>query len=63
LAVGRKLIYKSITFNLSGNKINCEKEVKLLGVMIDFESKFNSYISNICKKASSQLNVLNRLVR
>jgi hypothetical protein len=37
------------------------KEVKLLGVTIDFELKFNFYISNICKNASRQLNVLKRL--
>jgi hypothetical protein len=47
------------TFNC--NKIKCEKEVKLLGVTIDFLLKFNSHISNICKKASRQLNVLKRL--
>ena len=38
-----------------------EPEVKLLGVTIDFELKFSSHISNICKKASRQLNVLKRL--
>jgi hypothetical protein len=37
--------------HLAGNKIKCEKEVKLLGVTIDFELKFNSHISNICKKS------------
>jgi hypothetical protein len=47
--------------DFAGNKIKCEKEVKLLGVAIDFELKFNSHISNICKKASRQLNVLKRL--
>jgi hypothetical protein len=47
--------------DLAGNKIKCEKEVKLLGVAIDFELKFNSHISNICKKESRQLNVLKRL--
>ena len=28
---------KNIVLNLAGNKIKCEKEVKLLGVTIDFE--------------------------
>jgi hypothetical protein len=46
---------KNIVFDLAGNKIKCEKEVKLLGVTIDFELKFNSHISNICKKASRLL--------
>jgi hypothetical protein len=49
---------KHIVLDLAGNQIKCEKEVKLIGVTIDFELKFNSHISNICKKkkASRQLN-------
>ena len=61
LAIGKKSMDKNIVLDLAGNKIKCEKEVKLLGVAIDFELKFNSHISNICKKASRQLNVLKRL--
>jgi hypothetical protein len=41
--------------------VDCEKEVKLLGVTIDCQLKFNTHISNICKKASRQLNVLKRI--
>lgn len=40
------------------NEIHCEEEVKLLGVTIDYQLKFESHISNICKKATRQLNVL-----
>ena len=36
-------------------------EVKLLGIDIDFRLNFNNHISNICKKASQQLNVLKRI--
>ena len=63
LAIGKKSMDKNIVLDLAGNKIKCEKEVKLLGVTIDFELKFNSHISNICKKKASsrQLNVLKRL--
>ena len=61
LAIGEKTMGKNITFDLAGNKIKCEKEVKLLGITIDFELNFNTHISNICKKASRQLNVLKRL--
>jgi hypothetical protein len=61
LVIGKKSMDKNIVFDLAGNKIKCEKEVKLLGVTIDFELKFNSHISNICKQASMQLNVLKRL--
>lgn len=42
---------KNIIFNLAANKITCENEVKLLGVTTDFELKFNSHISNMCKKS------------
>jgi uncharacterized protein YpmS len=45
-------------FTIDGNKIECESEVKLLGVTIDFQLNFNEHVSNICKKASRQLNVL-----
>jgi hypothetical protein len=36
-------------------------KVKLLGVTIDYELKFNSHITNICRKASKQLDVLKRM--
>jgi hypothetical protein len=41
-------ILKSInlTFNLEGNQIKCETEVKLLGVAIDFKLNFNENISS-----------------
>ena len=52
---------KYISFNLNGNIIKIEDEVKLLVVTIDYELKFNSHITNICRKASRQLNVLKRM--
>ena len=48
LAIGKKSMGTNIAFELAGNKIRCENEAKLLGVIIDFEFKFNSHISNIC---------------
>jgi hypothetical protein len=33
-----------------GNEILCENEVKLLGLTIDCQLKFNTHISEICKK-------------
>jgi hypothetical protein len=35
--------------------------VKLLGVTIDYELEFDKHISDICNKASRQLNVLKRI--
>ena len=40
--------------------IKCEDSVTLLGVSIDFRLKFDSHVSEICKKASKQLAVLKR---
>ena len=45
---------------MEGIEIECETEGKLLGVAIYFKLNFNDHISNICKKASRQLNVLKR---
>ena len=47
-----------ISFNLNGNKIVCEDNVKLLGVTIDSDLNFDNHISEMCKKASRQLNIL-----
>jgi hypothetical protein len=52
---------QNLTFTIDGNKIECESEVKLLGVTIDFQLNFNEHVSNICKKAPRQLNVLKRI--
>ena len=62
IAIGKKNKNENISFNLNGNIITCEDEVKLLGVTIDFELNFNTHIANICeKKASGQLNILKRI--
>jgi hypothetical protein len=46
---------------LDGNEILCENEVKLLGMTIDYQLKFNTHISEIYIKVSRQLNVLKRI--
>ena len=47
--------------NIDGKIINSEKTVKLLGVTLDYRLVFDPHISNICKKAATQLNFLQRL--
>jgi polyribonucleotide nucleotidyltransferase len=54
-------IHRNFENNLNGINLSCEDEVKLLGVTIDFKPNFNTHISNICKKAARQLNVLKRI--
>ena len=61
IAIGNKLKKWGYKFNSDGNEILCENEVKLLGVTIDYQLKFNTHISEIYIKASRQLNVLKRI--
>ena len=42
------------------NEITSEAEVDLLGLKIDQRLSFDSHISKICRKASKQLNALER---
>ena len=44
--------------NINGKIINSEETVKLLGVTLDYRLDFDPHISNLCKKAATQLNVL-----
>jgi hypothetical protein len=60
-AIGKKTKSQNLSFNLSGNKIVCEDDVKLLGVTIDSDLNFDNHISEMCKKASRQLNILKRI--
>ena len=61
IAFGKKTHKLNISFNLDGVNINCEDEVKLLGVTFVFMLNFNIHIANICKKAARQLNVMKRI--
>ena len=61
IAVGKRTHSENICFNLGENIVSCEDNVKLLGVTIDFKLDFDEHISNVCKKASRQLNVLKRI--
>ena len=38
---------KNLKFNLEGIEIECETEVKLLGVTIDFKLNFNEHIKHL----------------
>ena len=61
IAVGKHTHSENICFNLGDDIVKCEDSVKLLGVTIDFQLDFDEHISNVCKKASRQLNVLKRI--
>ena len=61
IAIEKKTKSQNVSLNLSGNKIVCEANVKLLGVTIDSDLNFDNHISEMCKKASRQLNILKRI--
>ena len=51
----------NLTITVSKTQINCEDVLELLGVDIDYQLNFDQHISNLCRKAGQQLNVLKRL--
>ena len=61
LAIGKKTFAKNPSIQIQNNIMSCEETVKLLGINIDYQLKFDQHISNLCRKASQQLNVLKRL--
>ena len=44
-----------INLDFLGQSIQSEESVKLLSVKLDYKLNFDPHISNICKKAASQL--------
>ena len=52
---------KSYILDIDGIKITDTHEVKLLGVTIDKELKFDKHIENLCKNATYKLHALRRL--
>ena len=52
---------KDIFINIEAEVIECSSSVKLLGVIIENNLKFNERVSNLCKKASQKLHALARI--
>ena len=48
-------------FNIQGKMVKSEETVKLLGIQLDYKLNFEQHISELCRKAALQLNVLKRL--
>ena len=57
----KKKCHTNETLKIGDKIINASSPVKLLGVQIDDKLNFNFHISNICRSAANQLNVLIRL--
>ncbi len=48
----------TINLNICGNQIFCTKEVKLLGLTIDYKLNFKSHIEKLCKRVNQKINAL-----
>jgi len=54
-------VYEECFININEYVLQSQRSVKLLGIQIDAQLKFDLHISDICKKAGRKLNVLARL--
>lgn len=52
---------EQLELNVNGTAIKSYNSIKLLGVNIDDNLNFSDHISNICKKSSQRVGVINRL--
>ena len=52
---------KELTIKVENEVIECCDSVKLLGITIDNELKFDEHVSKLCKKASQKLHALARI--
>ena len=55
--------HEHVWAKLGDKKIWEDKEVKLLGINIDNELKFDNHVLDICLKAGRKLSVLTRIVK
>ena len=53
--------YEHVKLEIGSTKIEIKNTVKLLGITIDNKLNFEEHISELCKKASMQFNVISRL--
>ena len=63
ICIGKKSHYNIDSFQVGQTNIKCDDNFTLLGINLDYMLKFDTHVSEICKKASQQLAVLKRLGR
>ena len=51
-------IYETLFVNVGETKIWESKQLKLLGILIDSDFKFDEYVFSLCKKAGKKLTTL-----
>ena len=55
--------YETVKLKIESAKIETKNTIKLLGITIDNKLNFEEHVSELCKKASMQLNAISRLQR
>ena len=60
ISVDKKTRSALTSIKLADVDIPCGENVKLLGVELDYKLDFDIQVTQICKKAAKQLNVLQR---
>ena len=60
-AAGKKTFEKAPIFKINDENIECEENIKLLGINFDYLLTFDTHVNQICRKASNQINVLKRI--
>ena len=63
ICIGKKSHDNIDSFQVGQTNIKCDDNVTLLGINLDYMLKFDTHVSEICKKASQQLAVFKRLGR
>ena len=53
--------HEHIWAKIGDDQVRESRTVKLLGITIDHELKFDEYINNVCKKAQRKLTILTRM--
>ena len=61
ISVGKKTQSAMTNIEIADVSIPCADNVKLLGIELDYKLDFDVQVTQTCKKAARQLNVLQRL--
>ena len=63
ICIGKKIHDNIDSFQVGQTNIKCDDNVTLLGINLDYMLKFDTHVSEICKKDSQHLAILKRLDR
>ena len=61
MSLGPRNCTKDLQIKINDTVVEKKSEIMLLGVTLDYQLTFSSHVSNICRKTSCQIGVLQRL--